>query len=226
MRARMIRRVVRSTRVPTAEPLREVAFPVARHSSCGDFYGTIRNRRHVRHVAASIGSSRPRPACFARLRAANSSVRRPPRGSTYRAVSMLSAESRVRMSSGYACRRRPAICSGEHPWPRWVRTYGQSHGSRSLRGSRGCESEPLPAAAGLLRNPACLARVSAAPGAVRAPQPTPWPSSATIDLGPGLSSGFHVLRHSCVHSNSWTWQHRSPSGPAVVHSELELKKDK
>ncbi len=41
------------------------------------------------------------------------------------------------MSSGDSRRRRPAICSGEHPGPRRVRTYCHSHGSRSLRGRRG-----------------------------------------------------------------------------------------
>ena len=41
------------------------------------------------------------------------------------------------MSSGYARRKRPAICSGERPWPRCVLTYCHSQGSRSVRGRRG-----------------------------------------------------------------------------------------
>jgi hypothetical protein len=53
--------------------------------------------------------------------------------------------------------------------------------------------------------------------------PTLWPSSAANGHGPGPNSMSHGLPHSCVDRLSLTWQHRSPSGPVVLHLELELK---
>ena len=71
IRARMTRRVVRSTRVPTADPLRA---PLMRSPSQwpgtvpgGHLGGSLSNRRHIGDLAASIRPSRPRPARFARL---------------------------------------------------------------------------------------------------------------------------------------------------------------
>lgn len=48
-------------------PLDEVAFPVAGDGAARHFRRAGGNRRHVRDVAASIGSPRPRPAGLARL---------------------------------------------------------------------------------------------------------------------------------------------------------------
>ena len=71
IRAKSTRRVVRSTRVPTAEPLRA---PLIRSPS--QWPGTVRvtifgrtlgHWRHVGDVAASIGPPRPRSAGLARL---------------------------------------------------------------------------------------------------------------------------------------------------------------
>ena len=69
-------------------PLDEVAFPVAGDGAARHFRRAGGNRRHVRDVAASIGSPRSRPAGLARLpqSAASSSLRRVPRGSTYKAT--------------------------------------------------------------------------------------------------------------------------------------------
>ena len=48
-------------------------------------------------------------------------------------------------------------------------------------------------------------------------------SFGAIGRGPAPGLRFHVLRHSCVDRISLAWQHRSPSGPVVLHLELELK---
>ncbi len=57
----------------------------------------------------------------------------------------------------------------------------------------------------------------------RGPAPIPTPSSVANGHGPAPGLRFHVLRHSCVDRISVAWQHRSPSGPEVLHLELELK---
>ena len=71
IRAKMTRRVVRSTKVQTAEPLQA---PLIRSPS--QWPGTVQvatsagrsaNRRHLGDLAASIGPPRPRLACLARL---------------------------------------------------------------------------------------------------------------------------------------------------------------
>ena len=54
-------------------------------------------------------------------------------------------------------------------------------------------------------------------------RPNTLASSGANGHGPGPRSTSHGLRHSCVDRISLAWQHRSPSGPAVVHLELELK---
>ena len=63
--------MVRSTRVPTAEPLRAplIKSPSQwpRHRAGRDFGRTLGHWRHVGDVAASIGPPRPRSACLARL---------------------------------------------------------------------------------------------------------------------------------------------------------------
>ena len=52
---------------PIAGSFDEVAFPVAGYHAGGHFGGTFGNRRHVGDLAASVCSSRPRPAGLARL---------------------------------------------------------------------------------------------------------------------------------------------------------------
>jgi len=52
---------------PITGSLDEVTFPVAWHGAGGHLGGALGNGRHVRDLAASVYSSRPRPACFARL---------------------------------------------------------------------------------------------------------------------------------------------------------------
>ena len=69
--ARMTRRVVRSTRVPTAEPWRapfdEVTRPVPGHRAGCHLGRAFRNRRPGGERAASIRAPRPRPTGRARL---------------------------------------------------------------------------------------------------------------------------------------------------------------
>ena len=99
-----------------------------------------------------------------------------------------------------------------------------SHGSSSLRARRGCGLELPPDAAPYRRDTSGPARCARIRGSrCWGPAPTPSPSSATTGLGPVPGSAFHVRRYSGAYSISWTWQHRSPSGPAVLHLELELK---
>ena len=63
--------MVRSTRVPTVEPLRppleEVTFPVAGDRAGGHVGGTLGHGRHVGDLAPSIRPPRPRLARLARL---------------------------------------------------------------------------------------------------------------------------------------------------------------
>ena len=56
---------------------------------------------------------------------------------------MVSADSYLRMSSGYARLSRPTICSDEQPSTRCVLTYCHSQESRSLHGRRD-GPEPTP----------------------------------------------------------------------------------
>ena len=55
------------------------------------------------------------------------------------------------------------------------------------------------------------------------PAPTLTPVSSTNGRRPGSGSRSHGLLHSSVCSIVLTWQHLSPSGPLVLHLELELK---
>jgi hypothetical protein len=81
---RMTRRVVRSTSVPTADPLRVplIQSPSpCRHGAGGHLGGTLRDRRHSGNLAAAVCSSRPRPTRFACLpQRGHSSPRRVLRG--------------------------------------------------------------------------------------------------------------------------------------------------
>ncbi len=117
-------------------PLEKVAVPVAGHREGGHVCGALGTGRHVGELAASVGPPRPRPA---RLTQRDPAVRDAgfPRGNTDNATSMASAERGVRLSSGYALRRRPANCSGEQPRARCVQTSCHSQGSRGVRGRRG-----------------------------------------------------------------------------------------
>jgi hypothetical protein len=67
----MTRRVVPSTRVPTADPLRapldQVALPVARHRTGRDCGRPRGNRRHIGDLAAAICPPCPRPTRLLRL---------------------------------------------------------------------------------------------------------------------------------------------------------------
>jgi hypothetical protein len=53
--------------------------------------------------------------------------------------------------------------------------------------------------------------------------PTPSPSFAANSLGPVPGSALHVPRYSGACSIVLAWQHLSPSGPTALHLELELK---
>ena len=122
---------------------------------------------------------------------------------------MVSTDSYLRMSSGYARLSRPAICSDEQPSARCVLTYCHSQESRSLHGHRD-GPEPTP---GCTRGSRCWEHA-----------PISTPSSAANGRGPGPDSRSHGLQHSSVCSIVLPWQHPSPSGPVVLHLGLELKK--
>ena len=91
------------------------------------------------------------------------------------------------MSSGYACRRRPAICSGEQPSARCDRTYCHSQGSQEFpRSSRLTGSDGRLGVTGggpIGTAPRGVARRLAAHGAGGS-APTPWPSFAANGRGP------------------------------------------
>ncbi len=53
--------------------------------------------------------------------------------------------------------------------------------------------------------------------------PTPGRSSGETGPERGRGSASLVLQDSNAYSKSWSWQHLSPFGPAVLHLELELK---
>lgn len=123
-----------------AGALDQVALPVARHGAGGHLGGTLRDRRHSGNLAAAVYSSRLRPTRFACLPQCGQqfTAQGAPGQSIERGShKMVATESCVRMSSGSARRRHPAICSGEPPAANWVRTWRHSHGSRSVRGCRG-----------------------------------------------------------------------------------------
>jgi hypothetical protein len=132
------------------------------------------------------------------------------------------------MSSGYTRLRRPAVCSGEQPRARCVLTYCHSQGARSWRVRVGDAPELPPASVPYRHDragpsPCCgQTRGSRCWG----PAPTPKPSSATNGRGPAPGSGSYGLRHSSACSISLAWQHLRPSGPAVLHLELELRPPK
>ena len=49
------------------------------------------------------------------------------------------------------------------------------------------------------------------------------PARVATRLGPDPDSRSHGLPHSSVCNISFAWEHRSPSGPVVLHLELEFK---
>jgi hypothetical protein len=224
--ARMTRRVVRSTRVLTADPLRA---PLIRSPS--QWPSTVRVAtsagRSVIGVMLGIWPRRSVPRARGRraLRsAASSSLSRVPQSSTYRPRSMVSAESCFRMSSGYSCRRCPAICSGEPPSPDvsghtatfmdpGMCAVAVADGPEPTPGCAPCKPDRVPPSrCGPAHGSRCWALAS-----------TPSPSSVENGRGPATGLRFHVLRHSCVDRISFAWQHRSPSGREVLHLDLELK---
>ena len=128
----------RPDRRAIASPLDQVAFPVAWHRAGSHLRGARSNRRHIENLASSIRAPRPRSACLARLTQRRQQfTAQGTAGQHIQAYVDGLVESCFRLSSGYARRRRPAICSGEPPSARCVRTYCQSQGSRSVRGRRG-----------------------------------------------------------------------------------------
>ena len=56
-----------------------------------------------------------------------------------------------------------------------------------------------------------------------APGPRPAPARAAMLTGSDPDSRSHGLPHSSVCSLCLLWQHRSPSGPVVLHLDLELQ---
>ena len=76
---------------------------------------------------------------------------------------------------------------------------------RRDRGGLACGCEPT-------RGSRCWGRV-----------PTPSPSSDASGRRPGPDSRSHALPYSSACNISFAWQHRNPSGPVVLHLELEIK---
>ena len=138
---------------------------------------------------------------------------------------MVSAERCFRLSSGYSRGGGvPHSAQANTPGPggsghtataTGPAVYGSAEvaGPASPPGAAPCRpGRGGPARCARIRGSRCWARV-----------PTPAPSFVTTGLGPAQDSGSHVPRYSCAHSIVLAWQHRSPSGPAVLHLELELK---
>ena len=227
----MTRRVVRSTRVPTAEPLRA---PLMRSPS--QWPGTVRvrhvggalgNRRHIGDLAASIDPSRPRPTRLARLTQRRQQFA--PQGAAGQHI-QARIDGLGRELFPHVVRIRASEAPGN--------LFGRAALEPAVSGHTATARDPgvcaVAVADGLGRSPGCVPcrpdRVGPASccGPTRGSRcwglaPTPWPSSAANGRGPGPGSRSHVLRHSCVYRISLAWQHRSPSGLAVLHLELELK---
>lgn len=208
-------------------PLDEVAFPGAGAGAARHCRRAGGKRRHVRDVAASIGSPRPRPAGLARLPQGRQQFAAQGAARQYVQARL---DRRRRASLPHIVRIRAA----EAPGNRFGRTASAQVGPDILPEPRVQEfawSPRLPRpghrhvlrGAGSIRVAPRVARGFVAHGAGGG-APTRSPSSATNSLGPIPGSEFHVLRDSCAYSSAFAWQHRSPSaGPEVLHLELELK---
>ena len=180
---------------------------------------TFVNRRHVGDLAASIRSSHPRSARLARLTQCGHQLAA--QGSAWQHIEpridrlgreMLAHVVRIRVSEslGNLLRRAALPQPGIREFARSSRLTGPS--SRQCRRRAG----PIGSAS---RGVASRLAADGAGGIA----PTRWPSSAANGRVPGPGSRSHGLPHSSVCNMSLAWQHFSPSGPVVLHLELELK---
>ena len=215
---------------PITGSLDEVALPVTRHGASGHLSGALGNRRHSYWGSGRVDPSlapeagvpcapdATRPAIrFAGCRGAAPtgphrwsrstavcSYRQDTRGGAVR-QSARASSLRPDASGRTATARGPGVCA-----------LAAADGLEPTPGRAPCRLDTdLAPRCGPTHGSRCWALAS-----------TPSPSSATTGRGPGPDSRFHVLRHSCVDRISYTWQHRSPSGPVVLHLELELKPGK
>ena len=211
IRAKMTRRVVRSTSVPTAEPL-----PPPLIRSPAQWPGTVQVTTSAGRAA--ISPSCPRPTCRARLTPRRQQCAA--QGSAWQHIQRR-IDGLGREVSSHVVRIRAAKASGN--------LFG-----RAALGQVGPDILPQPRVEEFARSPASVpgwhdtggpaSRCAPTRGArCWARDPRPWPSRVANSLGRARGSGFHVLRHSCVCRISFAWQHRSPFGLVVVHLELELK---
>ena len=198
---------------------------MARHGAGGHLGGALGNRRHVGDLAASVGASRPRPARLARLtqRGQQFAPQRATGQHIQPHIDGLGRELfphvvRIRASetSGNLLGRAALGQLRPHILPQpGIQEFA---GAPWLTGSgrrldlRRAGTIGRPTDCGSARGSRCWG-----------PAPTPSPSSAANGRGPGPGSRSHGLQHSCVDRISLTWQHLSPSGPVVLHLELELK---
>ena len=210
-----------------AGPLDEVAFPVARHGAGGHVGGALGNRRHVGDLATSIRPPRPRPARLARLTQRRQQFA--PQGAAWQHIQahidglgreLFAHVVRIRAfeTPGNLLGRAALGQLRPHVLPQpGIQEFARSPwltgpGGRQRLRRTGTIAVGRSSRCGRTRGSRCWALA-----------PTPSPSSAANGRGPGPDSRSHVLRHSSVCRISLAWQHRSPSGLAVLHLELELK---
>jgi hypothetical protein len=228
IRARMTRRVVRSTRGPTAEPFRAplMRSPSQRPGTVRGRHvgGALGHRRHVGELALSIHPLRPRPARLARLTQRRQQYAPPGAAGPHRQAhidglgrEVFSHVVRIRAweTSGHLFGRAAFRQMRPHLLPQpGVQKFT---GSPWLTGSGGRLDRRRTGTIGAA--PRGVAGPLAAHGAGGPPQHRRHcPQRMAV-----CQAQAHGLRHSYVYRISFAWQHRSPSGREVLHLELELK---
>ena len=226
IRASMTRRVVRSTSGPTADPLRA---PLMRSPS--QWPGTVRvaPRRDAQPSTSYGGSGRVDRSLAPEAGALCAPDAVPPAGrSSGRRVAAHTGPHRwSRPRGASACRqdtrvgaaRQSARASSPRPDASARTATATGRGVYAAAVADG--PEPTPGCAPYRPDRGGPAQRCGPPRGSRCwgLAPTPAPLSVTTGREPGPSSGSHGLCHSSACNIVLTWQHRSPSGLAVLHLE-------